>query len=147
MLGLLQRVKRASVEVSGECVGKIDQGILLLLGIEKTDTEITADKLIDKILAYRMFADELNKMNANVQQIKGGVLVVSQFTLAADTNKGLRPSFSSAAPPPQAQALYNYFVARLQAKHSPVATGIFAADMQVSLVNDGPVTFMLRMDS
>jgi D-tyrosyl-tRNA(Tyr) deacylase len=146
MLGLLQRVKRASVDVDGECVGKIDQGILLLLGIEKTDTAITVDKLIDKILAYRLFADEQNKMNCNVQQIEGGILVVSQFTLAADTNKGLRPSFSSAAPPTQAEALYNYFVERLQLKHSPIATGIFAADMQVSLVNDGPVTFMLKME-
>ena len=146
MLGLLQRVKRASVDVSGECVGKIDQGILLLLGIEKTDTEVTANKLIDKMLAYRLFADEQNKMNCNVQQINGGILVVSQFTLAADTNKGLRPSFSSASPPGQAQALYNYFVERLRLKHSPIATGIFAADMQVSLVNDGPVTFMLKME-
>jgi len=146
MLGLLQRVKRAAVEVSGECVGKIDQGILLLLGIEKNDTETTADKLIDKILAYRMFADEQSKMNCNVQQITGGILVVSQFTLAADTNKGLRPSFSSAAPPAQAESLYIYFVERLRLRHSPVATGIFAADMQVSLVNDGPVTFMLKME-
>ena len=146
MLGLLQRVKRADVDVDGKCVGKIDQGILLLLGIEKTDTEITANKLIDKMLAYRLFADEQNKMNCNVQEIKGGILVVSQFTLAADTNKGLRPSFSSAAPPAQAQALYNYFVERLRLKHSPIATGIFAADMQVSLVNDGPVTFMLKME-
>ena len=146
MLGLLQRVKRASVDVSGECVGKIDQGILLLFGIEKTDTEVTANKLIDKMLAYRLFADEQNKMNCNVQQINGGILVVSQFTLAADTNKGLRPSFSSAAPPAQAQALYNYFVERLRLKHSPIATGIFAADMQVSLVNDGPVTFMPKME-
>jgi len=146
MLGLLQRVKRAAVDVDGKCVGKIDQGILLLLGIEKTDTEVTANKLIDKMLAYRLFADEQNKMNCNVQEIKGGILVVSQFTLVADTNKGLRPSFSSAAPPAQAQALYNYFVERLRLKHSPIATGIFAADMQVSLVNDGPVTFMLKME-
>ena len=146
MLGLLQRVKRAAVDVNGECVGKIDQGILLLLGIEKNDTETTADKLIDKILAYRMFADEQNKMNCNVQQIKGSILVVSQFTLAADTNKGLRPSFSSAAPPAQAELLYDYFVKQLRLKYSPIATGVFAADMQVSLVNDGPVTFMLKME-
>jgi len=146
MLGLLQRVKRASVDVDGECVGKIDQGVLLLLGIEKNDTEATADKLIDKILAYRMFADEQQKMNCNLQQINGGILVVSQFTLAADTNKGLRPSFSSAAPPAQAEELYNYFVERLKLKHAQVATGVFAADMQVGLVNDGPVTFMLKMD-
>jgi len=146
MLGLLQRVKRASVDVDGECVGKIDQGVLLLLGIEKNDTEATADKLIDKILAYRMFADEQQKMNCNLQQINGGILVVSQFTLAADTNKGLRPSFSSAAPPALAEELYNYFVERLKLKHAQVVTGVFAADMQVGLVNDGPVTFMLKMD-
>ena len=146
MLGLLQRVKRAAVDVDDECVGKIDQGILLLLGIEKTDTQASATKLIDKLLAYRMFSDENKKMNCNVQQVDGGILVVSQFTLAADTNKGLRPSFSSAAPPAQAEDLYNYFVEQLRLKHSKVATGIFAADMQVSLVNDGPVTFMLKME-
>ena len=146
MLGLLQRVKRAAVDVDDECVGKIDQGILLLLGIEKTDTQASATKLIDKLLAYRMFSDEHKKMNCNVQQVDGGILVVSQFTLAADTNKGLRPSFSSAAPPAQAEDLYNYFVEQLRLKHSKVATGIFAADMQVSLVNDGPVTFMLKME-
>jgi D-tyrosyl-tRNA(Tyr) deacylase len=146
MLGLLQRVKRATVEVDGECVGKIDQGILLFLGIEKTDTQSSADKLIDKLLAYRMFSDEQKRMNCNVQQIDGGILVVSQFTLAADTNKGLRPSFSCAAPPAQAEDLYNYFVTRLAEKNAKVATGNFAADMQVSLINDGPVTFMLKMD-
>jgi len=146
MLGLLQRVKSAAVDVGGERVGEIGQGILLLLGIEKTDTETTADKLLDKLLAYRIFSDEQGKMNCNVQQVDGGVLAVSQFTLAADTNKGLRPSFSSAAPPAEAERLYDYFVAQLRAKHPKVATGIFAADMQVSLINDGPVTFMLRMD-
>lgn len=146
MLGLIQRVTSASVSVNHEIVGEIQQGVLLLLGIQKTDTEETANKLIDKILAYRIFADADNKMNCNVQQIDGGVLVVSQFTLAADTKKGLRPSFSSAAPPQQAQELYNYFVAQLRSKHAKVATGIFAADMQVSLVNDGPVTFMLEME-
>lgn len=146
MIGLIQRVKRASVDVSDARVGEIEQGILLLLGIEKTDTQITADKLIDKVLAYRIFADDQNKMNCNLQQIDGGILVVSQFTLAADTQKGLRPSFSSAMPPAEAEQLYNYFVTSIRAKHNKVATGIFSADMQVSLVNDGPVTFMLRMD-
>jgi D-tyrosyl-tRNA(Tyr) deacylase len=146
MLGLIQRVKNASVSVDNEVVGGIQQGILLLLGIQKTDTEDTANKLIDKLLAYRIFADADNKMNCNVQQVEGGILVVSQFTLAADTNKGLRPGFSSAAPPAQAQALYNYFVTQLRNKHDKVATGIFAADMQVSLINDGPVTFMLEME-
>lgn len=146
MLGLIQRVKQASVTVNGEITGEIQQGILLLLGIQKNDTEETANKLIDKILAYRIFSDANNKMNCNVQQIAGGVLVVSQFTLAADTKKGLRPSFSSAAPPVQAEALYDYFVAQMRRKHPQLATGIFAADMQVSLVNDGPVTFMLEME-
>jgi D-tyrosyl-tRNA(Tyr) deacylase len=145
MLGLLQRVSQASVTVNGTVVGAINQGILLLLGIQKDDSQATADKLIDKLLAYRIFADAENKMNCNVQQIGGGILVVSQFTLAADTNKGLRPSFSSAAPPAQAQALYDYFVEQLKAKHPEVATGIFAADMKVALTNDGPVTFMLEM--
>jgi len=144
MLGLIQRVKRASVEVNGELVGAIDQGILLLLGVEKNDSQASADKLLDKLLAYRIFADDQGKMNCNVQQVGGGILVVSQFTLAADTRKGLRPSFSSAASPELAQQLYDYFVARLRERHSLVATGIFAADMQVSLVNDGPVTFMLQ---
>lgn len=146
MLGLIQRVKRASVTVNNAITGEIQQGILLLLGIQKNDTEETADKLIEKILAYRIFSDENNKMNCNVQQIAGGVLVVSQFTLAADTKKGLRPSFSSAAPPAQAEALYDYFVAQMRNKHPQVETGIFAADMQVSLINDGPVTFMLEME-
>ncbi|HSC66813.1 MAG TPA: D-aminoacyl-tRNA deacylase [Cellvibrio sp.] len=146
MLGLIQRVKKASVTVDETLAGEIQQGILLLLGIQKNDTEETADKLIDKILAYRIFSDDNNKMNCNVQQIDGGVLVVSQFTLAADTKKGLRPSFSSAAPPAQAEALYDYFVAQMRRKHPQVATGIFAADMQVSLINDGPVTFMLEME-
>ena len=146
MLGLIQRVKKASVTVDETVTGEIQQGILLLLGIQKNDTEATADKLIEKILAYRIFSDDSNKMNFNVQQINGGVLVVSQFTLAADTKKGLRPSFSSAAPPAQAEALYDYFVAQMRSKHPQVATGIFAADMQVRLINDGPVTFMLDME-
>ena len=146
MLGLIQRTKSASVSVNNEIVGEIQQGILLLLGIQKTDTEETANKLIDKILSYRIFSDENNKMNCNLQQIGGGILIVSQFTLAANTKKGTRPSFSSAAPPQQAETLYDYFVAQMRSKHTQVATGIFAADMQVSLINDGPVTFMLEMD-
>lgn len=146
MLGLIQRVKQASVTVNEEITGEIQQGILLLLGIQKNDTEETAKKLIDKILAYRIFSDENNKMNCSVQQIDGGILVASQFTLAADTKKGLRPSFSSAAPPAQAEALYDYFVTQMRSKHPQVATGIFGADMQVSLINDGPVTFILEME-
>lgn len=146
MLGLIQRVKRASVEVAGTEVGAIGQGILLLLGIEKNDTRASADKLVEKLLAYRIFSDEQRKMNCNVQQVDGGILVVSQFTLAADTRKGLRPGFSSAAPPALAEELYDYVVAYLKTRHSKVATGIFAADMQVTLINDGPVTFMLQND-
>ena len=146
MLGLLQRVRQASVTVNEEITGEIQQGILLLLGIQKSDTEETANKLIDKILTYRIFSDENNKMNCSLQQIGGGILVVSQFTLAADTKKGTRPSFSSAAPPAQAEALYDYFVAQMRNKHPQVATGMFGADMQVSLINDGPVTFMLEME-
>lgn len=146
MLGLVQRVNKASVEVDGQTVGAIDKGILLLLGIEKNDSEKSADKLLDKLLAYRIFSDEQGKMNCSVQQVNGGILVVSQFTLAADTRKGLRPSFSSAAPPQLAQQLYDYFVTCLRERHTDVATGIFAADMQVSLINDGPVTFMLQAD-
>ena len=146
MLGLVQRVKKASVEVDGQTVGAIEKGILLLLGIEKNDSEKSADKLLDKLLAYRIFSDEQGKMNRSVQQVNGGILVVSQFTLAADTRKGLRPSFSSAAPPQLAQQLYDYFVTCLRERHTDVATGIFAADMQVSLINDGPVTFMLQAD-
>lgn len=146
MLGLIQRVSRASVTVEEKEVGSIDQGILLLLGIEKNDSQAAADKLLDKLLGYRIFADEQGKMNCNVQQIGGGILVVSQFTLAADTRKGTRPGFSTAAPPALAEELYDYLVSRLRERHSPVATGIFAANMQVSLINDGPVTFMLQAD-
>ena len=145
MIGLIQRVRKATVVVDDNTVGEIEQGILLLLGIEKTDTQSTADKLIEKILAYRIFSDEQQKMNCSVQQVNGGVLVVSQFTLAADTQKGLRPSFSSAMPPANAEKLYDYFVERIRTQHSKVATGIFGADMQVSLLNDGPVTFNLTM--
>lgn len=146
MLGLIQRVQSAAVDVDGQRVGAIEQGILLLLGVEKGDSQQTADQLINKLLGYRIFADAEGKMNRNVQQVNGGILVVSQFTLCADTQKGLRPSFSSAAPPSLAQELYEYFLAHLRPRHPRVAAGIFAADMQVSLVNDGPVTFLLRTE-
>lgn len=144
MRGLIQRVSSASVCVNGETVGAIERGLLLLLGIDKGDTRADADKLLKKVLAYRVFADELGRMNCSVADIGGGVLTISQFTLAADTRKGLRPSFSSAAPPTEAEALYDYFISQLRAQHPTVATGIFAADMQVSLTNDGPVTFLLE---
>ena len=144
MKGLIQRVSHAQVVVDGEVVGAIDQGLLLLLGVEQADTEQQADKLLHKVLNYRIFADEQGKMNLSVKDIGGGLLVVSQFTLAAETKKGLRPSFSGAANPALAEQLYQYFVAQAQQQHSLVATGIFAADMKVSLCNDGPVTFMLE---
>jgi len=144
MKALIQRVSHASVEVNSERVGEIGPGLLVLLGIDKGDNEAVADKLIAKILAYRIFADDVGRMNASVQDIMGGVLLVSQFTLSADTKKGLRPSFSSAASPAEAERLYQYVETQIRAKHSNVATGIFAADMKVSLLNDGPVTFLLE---
>lgn len=144
MKALIQRVKSASVEVNAETVGKINQGILLLLGVEKTDTEADANKLLKKILGYRVFADNEGKMNLNLQQINGGLLIVSQFTIVADTKKGLRPSFSSGASPEHGEKLYNYFVQQAKQQHTEVETGIFAADMAVSLTNDGPVTFWLE---
>lgn len=144
MKGLIQRVKHAKVEVNSENVGAIDHGILLLLGVEATDTQESADKLLHKVLHYRIFSDEQGKMNLNVQQAGGGLLVVSQFTLVADTAKGLRPSFSRGASPQQAEELYDYFLEQAQARLPSVAGGQFAADMQVSLCNDGPVTFLLE---
>ncbi|GLS25810.1 D-aminoacyl-tRNA deacylase [Marinibactrum halimedae] len=140
----MQRVSQSEVSVAGKSVGKIGKGILVLLGVEKGDTKADADKLIKKLLALRIFPDEDDKMNLNITDINGGLLVVSQFTLAADTRKGTRPGFSTAAPPDIAKALYDYTVSELRVKHAIVETGIFAADMQVSLVNDGPVTFLLE---
>ncbi|MDM3871479.1 D-aminoacyl-tRNA deacylase [Porticoccus sp. W117] len=144
MLGLIQRVSRADVVIAGETVGEIDRGVLLLLGVQKGDDKSKADKLIHKVLNYRIFPDDDGRMNRSVADIGGGVLVVSQFTLAADTQKGLRPSFSSAAPPAEAEALCDYFVDRMRCQHRTVATGKFGGDMKVSLCNDGPVTFMLE---
>ncbi|MEM5537843.1 D-aminoacyl-tRNA deacylase [Neptuniibacter pectenicola] len=144
MKALIQRVSSASVDINGVSVGEIQQGILLLLGVEKEDTEQSADKLLKKILAYRIFSDNEGKMNLNLQQSQGGLLIVSQFTLVADTKKGLRPSFSSAAPPQLGETLYNYFVDQAKGLHPTVATGRFGADMQVNLTNDGPVTFWLE---
>ncbi|GGF09607.1 MULTISPECIES: D-aminoacyl-tRNA deacylase [Pseudoalteromonas] len=145
MQGLIQRVKQAKVEVAGEVVGEISQGILLLLGVEKQDTEQSAQKLLHKVSNYRIFTDEQGKMNLSLNDIKGELLVVSQFTLAADTKKGMRPSFSSAGTPEQANTLYEYFIAEAKKAGLTVATGQFGADMQVSLCNDGPVTFNLSV--
>ena len=144
MLGLIQRVSSASVVIDHETVGEIDQGILLLLGVQKHDAMGSADKLLRKVLNYRMFSDPEGKMNLSLSDINGGLLIVSQFTLAADTKKGLRPSFSSAAPPEQAENLYNHFVSHAAQQHLKVQNGRFGANMQVCLVNDGPVTFMLE---
>ncbi|PIT41149.1 D-aminoacyl-tRNA deacylase [Snodgrassella alvi] len=144
MIALIQRVKQANVEVNGETVGQIKQGLLILLGVEQEDDAQKAERLCDKVLGYRVFSDQDNKMNLNVRQIDGQVLVVSQFTLAADTKKGTRPSFTKGAAPAAAERLYNYFVELCQRKIS-TETGIFAANMQVSLINDGPVTFWLQV--
>jgi D-tyrosyl-tRNA(Tyr) deacylase len=144
MLALIQRVSSASVSVESEVIGSIDQGLLLLLGVEKEDTRQHADKLLQKVLAYRVFADADGKMNLGLREVQGGLLVVSQFTLAADTDKGLRPSFSSAKPPAEAEVLYEYFLASARAAYPLVSAGKFGADMKVSLVNDGPVTFLLK---
>ena len=147
MLGLIQRVSSASVAIDNRVNGKIDQGIVLLLGIQKEDNQSRADQLLKKVLSYRIFSDADGKMNLSLKEIGGGLLVISQFTLAADTSKGLRPGFSTAAPPEQAKELYDYFLAEAQANYSPdvnIESGIFGADMQVNLCNDGPVTFMLR---
>ncbi|MFZ7306263.1 D-aminoacyl-tRNA deacylase [Avibacterium avium] len=144
MIALIQRVTQAKVEVDGNITGQIQQGLLVLLGVQKDDNESKADRLLEKVLNYRVFSDEQGKMNLNVQQVNGELLVVSQFTLAADTQKGLRPSFSKGANPEEAERLYNYFVQKCGEK-IPTFTGKFAADMQVSLTNDGPVTFWLEI--
>ncbi|MDF3917996.1 D-aminoacyl-tRNA deacylase [Salinicola sp. LHM] len=144
MRALIQRVSRASVDIDGETVGRIDQGLLALIGIAAEDDRTNADRLLHKLLHYRVFADGEGRMNCNLQQIEGGLLLVSQFTLVASTDKGLRPSFSSAAPPAHGQAMFDYLVEQAQTAWPKVATGRFGADMQVELINDGPVTFMLE---
>ena len=145
MIGLLQRVSEASVVVEGETVGKIGKGVLVLLCAERGDTQKEADALLARLLAYRVFSDDAGKMNLNVAQVGGGLLLVPQFTLAADTRSGTRPSFTPAAPPQQARELFDYTVARAIEAHPQVQTGRFGADMKVALVNDGPVTFWLQV--
>lgn len=142
---LIQRVTQASVAVAGVEIGSIQQGLLALVGIERADNAQTLTKMANKLLAYRVFNDADGKMNLNVQEVHGGLLLVSQFTLAADTDKGLRPGFSTAAPPALAEPLFNEFVGLLRARWAATQTGRFGADMQVSLINDGPVTFLLQM--
>ena len=145
MISVLQRVREARVDVNGQTVGAIGAGLLVLVCAERGDTEMEADKLLAKILKLRIFSDAAGKMNQSVQDIGGGLLLVSQFTLAADTTGGNRPSFTQAAAPDEGRRLYDYVVAQARKVHPKVATGQFAADMQVHLVNDGPVTIPLRM--
>ena len=146
MMSVIQRVKQARVEVGGRITGQIDQGLLALVCAERGDTEAEADKLLAKMLKLRIFSDEAGKMNKSLQDVGGGLLVVSQFTLAADTRGGNRPSFTAAAAPDEGRRLYEYFVDQARLAHAQVQTGEFAADMQVHLVNDGPVTIPMRME-
>ncbi|HEY1610781.1 MAG TPA: D-aminoacyl-tRNA deacylase [Paraburkholderia sp.] len=150
MIALIQRVRRADVTVDARVVGSIGTGLLVLVCAERGDTDAIADRLLAKLLGYRVFSDAAGKMNLPVQNIDGagtagGLLLVSQFTLAADTTSGMRPSFTPAAPPDEGRRLFDYFAAAARAKHPIVETGEFGADMQVSLVNDGPVTFWLQI--
>jgi D-tyrosyl-tRNA(Tyr) deacylase len=142
--GLIQRVSEASVKVDEEVVGQIGHGLLLLLGVERDDTKQTADRLLKKVLSYRVFDDKSGKMNLSLKDIGGALLIVSQFTLVADTQKGLRPGFSKGASPEVGHSLYDYFVDQARDMHNKISSGVYAADMKVSLVNDGPVTFMLE---
>jgi D-tyrosyl-tRNA(Tyr) deacylase len=146
MIGLLQRVSHASVVVDGETVGAIDGGLMVLVCAEKGDSEREAEALLAKLLTYRVFSDDAGKMNRSVTDVAGGLLLVPQFTLAADTRSGTRPSFSPAASPDIGARLFDHFVRQAGARHSNVQTGVFGADMKVSLTNDGPVTFWLRVD-
>lgn len=146
MKAVVQRVREARVEIAGEVAGAIGPGLLLLLCAERGDGEAQADRLLAKLLKLRIFSDEAGKMNRSVQDVNGGLLVVSQFTLAADLSGGNRPSFGGAAAPDEGRRLYDYFVAKAREAHPVVATGVFAADMQVHLVNDGPVTIPMQMN-
>ncbi|MCH8619645.1 D-aminoacyl-tRNA deacylase [Undibacterium sp. TS12] len=144
MIALLQRVTHANVVVDGNTIGAINAGLMVLVCAEREDTEKQADDLLKKLLSYRVFSDEAGKMNRSVTDVQGGLLLVPQFTLAADTNSGTRPSFTPAAPPELGRQLFDYFVTRARSKHALVETGSFGADMKVSLTNDGPVTFWLK---
>jgi D-tyrosyl-tRNA(Tyr) deacylase len=144
MIALLQRVTRAGVEIAGEPCASIGPGLLVLIGVKPEDDEARASKLLDRLLDYRVFADEAGKMNLSLRQIDGDLLLVPQFTLAADTRHGLRPGFSGAAPPDQGRRLFDFLVQSAIARHASVQSGVFGADMQVALVNDGPVTLWLE---
>lgn len=144
MIALLQRVTHADVHVDNKQVAEIQQGLLVLIGVEKKDTEADADRLLERILGYRVFSDEQDKMNLSLKAIHGGLLLVPQFTLPADTRKGMRPSFTPAAGPEQGEQLFEYLVNKARVSHPSTAAGHFGADMQVRLTNDGPVTFWLQ---
>lgn len=144
MIGLLQRVTQAQVRVAGAVVGEIGCGLMVLIGVERNDTETQANRLLERLLGYRVFPDNEGRMNLSLNDIGGGLLLVPQFTLPADTRKGMRPSFTPAAPPEAGRHLFDYLVARARTLHREVSTGEFGADMQVSLINDGPVTFWLQ---
>jgi D-tyrosyl-tRNA(Tyr) deacylase len=145
MIGLLQRVRSARVEIDGKTVGAIGRGLLVLVGVEQGDDESRAVRLLERLLGYRVFPDNAGKMNLSVRDVGGGLLLVPQFTLAADTDKGMRPSFTPAAAPELGQRLLNYLVEQARTQHTPVEAGVFGADMQVTLTNDGPVTFWLQV--
>jgi D-tyrosyl-tRNA(Tyr) deacylase len=144
MIALIQRVSRADVQVDARTVGAINLGILALIGVRRADDTLAADRLLERLLTYRIFPDDQGRMNLSLRDIKGGLLLVPQFTLAADTHKGTRAGFSTAAAPGEARQLFAHLLERAQAVHQPVAAGVFGANMQVSLVNDGPVTFWLE---
>ncbi len=144
MIGLIQRVRRAEVSADGTPLGAIQRGILALIGVRRGDDRTAADRLLERLLAYRIFPDETGRMNLSLREAGGGLLLVPQFTLAADTHKGTRAGFSTAAAPEEARVLFDYLLERANAAHAPVAAGKFGADMQVELVNDGPVTFWLE---
>ncbi|MFN2309855.1 MAG: D-aminoacyl-tRNA deacylase [Gammaproteobacteria bacterium] len=145
MIGLLQRVSEAGVSVEGEAVASIGHGLLVLIGVERTDSEAQAERLLERLLGYRVFPDAAGKLNLSLSETGGGLLLVPQFTLPADTRKGLRPSFTPAAAPAQGRRLFEHLLACAQARHRPVASGVFGADMRVSLTNEGPVTFWLQV--
>ncbi len=144
MIGLIQRVTEAAVRVDDKVVGAIARGILALIGVRRGDDEAAADRLLERLLGYRVFPDDQGRMNLSLRDIGGGLLLVPQFTLAADTHKGTRAGFSAAAPPEEARRLFTYLVDRASTAHASVATGVFGADMRMSLINDGPVTFWLE---
>ncbi|MCU7921469.1 MAG: D-tyrosyl-tRNA(Tyr) deacylase [Candidatus Thiodiazotropha sp. (ex Dulcina madagascariensis)] len=144
MIGLLQRVNEGRVVIDGNCVGEIGRGLVVLVGVQKGDDESRAERLLERVLGYRVFADDNGRMNLSLKDIQGGLLLVPQFTLAADTRKGMRAGFSAAAEPAAGEGLFGYLAAQAVQRHHTVACGVFGADMQVELINDGPVTFWLE---